>query len=427
IPFASTTPSASDARNFAGIVSRFFASRVWSKVPRKAIGHRACPASPPEPNSRSGAANRIRRTAAARPASMDADRGGGVGGAPPPRSAATLLPHNLPLRNSICTFSPTRVHHLTPRRSRSPWRWAIAGGGDRRRGTARLRKRRCRRAVCTRPCSAMAGSVRPLCLRGGAAWEARGYDESSMSRTLRRPTVLLLVALAAVASGVAGCASAGDSGGATDPAALVPSSAPLYAETVLAGDDQEQADAQAARRRVPRPSDPRGALARILRTSAPRGKLPRLFDRGNANFARDVEPWLGDRVGAAALAFGGRSADNVVVAVSRDDAPAGAAPGRLLPNAQRRSYRGVDYRVATGRRGFAAAVVEHAVVFGTENALKAAIDASKGESLAETDGLKQARDKVREERSAFLYVDVAGVLRGALSAAGGQAAQLAPF
>jgi Protein of unknown function (DUF3352) len=235
-----------------------------------------------------------------------------------------------------------------------------------------------------------------------------------MSSALRRPAVLLLVALAAIASGVAGCASAGGSGGGTDPAALVPASAPLYAEAVLAGDGQEQADAHAA-------------LGRILRTSDPRGELVRLFDRGNADFARDIEPWLGDRVGAAALAFGGRGADHVVVAVSRDDAQAEAALARLLPQAQQRSYRGVDYRVGTGQRAFAAAVVDHAVVLGTENGLKAVIDASKGQSLAESDGLKQARDEVRQERSAFLYVDVAGVLRGALSAAGGQAAQLAPL
>jgi hypothetical protein len=237
----------------------------------------------------------------------------------------------------------------------------------------------------------------------------------AMSTVLRRPAVLLLVALAAVSAGVAGCASAGGSGGGgTDPAALVPSTAPLYAEAVLAGDGQEQADAQAA-------------LARILRTSDPRGALVRLFDRGNVDFARDIQPWLGDRVGAAALGFGGQGADHVVVAVSRDDAQAEAALGRLLPGAQQRSYRGVDYRVGTGQRGFAAAVVDHAVVVGTENGLKAAIDASKGQSLAESDALKQARAKVHQERSAFVYVDVAGVLRGALSAAGGQAAQLAPF
>src|SRR3954452_14341601 len=67
IPFERTTPSASDARNFAGIVSRFLASRVWSKVPRKAIGHRACPASRRSPTRGVRPANRSRRTAGAGP------------------------------------------------------------------------------------------------------------------------------------------------------------------------------------------------------------------------------------------------------------------------------------------------------------------------------------------------------------------------
>src|SRR5919107_313755 len=60
------------------------------------------------------------RAARPRPARLDADRGGGVGGAPPPRSAATLLPHYLPLGNTTCTFFPTNVPSLTPRRALSP-------------------------------------------------------------------------------------------------------------------------------------------------------------------------------------------------------------------------------------------------------------------------------------------------------------------
>ena len=67
------------------------------------------------------------------------------------------------------------------------------------------------------------------------------------------------------------------------------------------------------------------------------------------------------------------------------------------------------------------------VVFGSENGLKAAIDASKGSSLAESDALKSARSTVRQERSGFLYADVASLLRQALAGAGGGAAQLAPL
>jgi hypothetical protein len=233
-----------------------------------------------------------------------------------------------------------------------------------------------------------------------------------MPLTRRRSLVALVIGLLVAAASVAGCAASSSGGGGSDPAALVPASAPLYAEAVLGGDSQEQADAQAA-------------LAKILRTADPRGELVKAFDHGNVDFARDVEPWLGDRVGAAALSLGGRG-DKVVVAASRDDAVARAALARLAPNASPRAYRGVDYRVDTGR-GKAAAVVAGFVVLGSENGLKAAIDASKGASLAESDSLKQARGNVRAERSAFLYVDVAGFLREALGAAGGSAAQLAPF
>jgi hypothetical protein len=252
----------------------------------------------------------------------------------------------------------------------------------------------------------------------GLPTPARGYDASIMPTTRRRQSrrrlLAVLAALVTAAIAVAGCAGSSGAGTGTDPASLVPASAPVYVEAVLAGNGREQQEAQAA-------------LQKILGTANPQGQIAALFDQSGVQFARDVEPWLGDRVGAATLSFG-RTGDRVVVAASRDDTAASAALGRILPGASERSYRGVSYRVATkDGRPIAAAVVGDAVVFGSENALKAAIDASKGSSLAESDQLKQARSTVRQERSGLLYVDVAGVLRQALGASGGGAAQLAPF
>jgi uncharacterized protein DUF3352 len=230
----------------------------------------------------------------------------------------------------------------------------------------------------------------------------------------RRRLLAVLAALVTAAGAVAGCASSSGSGGGSDPAAAVPASTPLYAEAVVAGDGKEQQDAQAA-------------LGKILGTTDPQGQIVALFDQGGVQFARDVQPWLGDRVGAAALTLG-RQGDKIVVAASRDNAAASAALGRILPGASERTYRGVSYRVATkDGRPLAAGVVGDAVVFGGENGLKAAVDASKGSSLAEADQLKEARSTVRQERSGFLYVDVAGFLRQALGASDGGAAQLAPF
>src|SRR4051794_3213489 len=274
------------------------------------------------------------------------------------------------------------------------------------------RKRRCGQWRCTADCSRAAVPSALCAAQVGHGGPVRGYDGATMPPTPRRLLLALVAGLVLAAGAVAGCASSSSGGGGSDPASLVPASAPLYAEAVLGGDSQEQADAQTA-------------LAKILRTADPRGELVKAFDHGDVNFSRDVEPWLGDRVGAAALSLG-RRGDNVVVAASRDDAAARDALARLAPNAAARSYRGVDYRLDT-QRGKAAGVVDGFVVLGSENAFKAAIDASKGSSLAGSDALKDARAKVRAERSAFVYVDVAGFLRQALGAAGGGTAQLAPF
>src|SRR5881396_3030998 len=66
MPFASTRPAPKSARKRAGTVSRFFASSEYSAVPSKAIA---------------GAHGK------------KSDRGGGVGGAPPPRSVErTVIP-----------------------------------------------------------------------------------------------------------------------------------------------------------------------------------------------------------------------------------------------------------------------------------------------------------------------------------------------
>jgi hypothetical protein len=138
-------------------------------------------------------------------------------------------------------------------------------------------------------------------------------------RPARRRLLAVLALLVTAAGAVAGCASSSGAGSGSDPAAAVPASAPVYAEAVVAGGGKEQQDAQAA-------------LGKILGTTDPQAQVVALFDQGGVQFARDVQPWLGDRVGAAALTLG-KQGDKIVVAASRDDAAATAALGRILPGA----------------------------------------------------------------------------------------------
>src|SRR3954447_6434940 len=94
MPFASTSPAEKSARKQARTVSRFFASREYSAVPSKAI---------------SGAHGR------------KADRGGGVGGAPPPRSDGAdrtpTLPHKATPNAQKIPPRPLRTH-ARPRKPR---------------------------------------------------------------------------------------------------------------------------------------------------------------------------------------------------------------------------------------------------------------------------------------------------------------------
>src|SRR3954453_10156146 len=86
-PLTRNTGPASCARNFDGTVSRCFASRVCSKLPLKAKAHGV---------RESGASKSI--------------RGGGVGGAPPPRTGCSSwkVPHFVPLCNTILFVRPTK-------------------------------------------------------------------------------------------------------------------------------------------------------------------------------------------------------------------------------------------------------------------------------------------------------------------------------
>ncbi|MEA2284070.1 MAG: hypothetical protein QOJ21_113 [Solirubrobacteraceae bacterium] len=236
-------------------------------------------------------------------------------------------------------------------------------------------------------------------------------------RANRRLVVASICAALAAAGGVAGCASSSGAGGGPDPASLVPARATLYAEAVIRPDAAQAGGAEAA-------------LARILRTGDVPGTLSRLFDRAaqkhGVTFAKDIEPWLGDRAAVAALSVGGPQTDAVLVAASSDDEKANAALQKILPGAEQRTYRDVAYRV-DAREHAAGAVFGSSLVLGTEEGLKAAVDASKGSSLADSDGLKKGRETVAQDRVGFLYLDVAGLVRGALSSAGGAAAQAAPF
>ena len=224
-----------------------------------------------------------------------------------------------------------------------------------------------------------------------------------------------MLAVALVAALAAGCGSSSSgSGGESDPAAAVPATAPVYVEANVHPDGKLGDDVTAV-------------LKKVLRTDDPAAKLKGLIDKSGKDdgitYDKDIAPWLGDRIGVAVTAFSGSKPAFVAIAGSKDDDKARAALKKGSEATVKRTYKGVDYSYDP-KEQMASAVFGGRALFGTETGVKSAIDATKGQSLAEANGLRAAREKVASERAGFAYFDVQGLLRLFQQAGGGRDPQV---
>src|SRR4051812_36410948 len=130
-------------------------------------------------------------------------------------------------------------------------------------------------------------------MRGRVHVESGGRDLALRDvSTMRAAFPRLLFAVPLVAVALAGCRGAGGgaSGGGADPADVMPKEAAFYVEAAVRpdGDQEEQLTA---------------LLRKVMRTDDPGAKIRQLIDKSIAEeqpgvtYEKDIEPWLGDRVG----------------------------------------------------------------------------------------------------------------------------------
>jgi hypothetical protein len=239
------------------------------------------------------------------------------------------------------------------------------------------------------------------------------------SSLLPRPRrfALLAVSCAAVAIPIAGCGSSSSSNSSsgapgTDPAALMPASAPVYVEAQVRPTGELAANAKTV-------------AGKILRTSDPGAKIVGLIDEAGkkkgASYEKDVEPWLGQRAGIAITGVHGAGGDDVDVVgaiASTDDDAAKDFLKRYAKGDATRTYRDVEYQYESDD-DTAVAVVDHAVLVGTERAFKSALDARSGASLESAGAFKKARSTVGTDGLGFVYADPGRFFDLALGAANG--------
>jgi Protein of unknown function (DUF3352) len=186
-----------------------------------------------------------------------------------------------------------------------------------------------------------------------------------------------------------------------DPASVAPAGAALYGEAVVRPEGELEEGALAAARKVFRVEDPGAELRRLLEQDTAPGDL---------SFARDIEPWLGDRVGGFLLmpSAGAEDPDGAAAVAIGDRAAFDEALSRIRRREDLREagrYRGVAYEHDPSDPDTYLAVVEDFVLVGTLVGVRAAIDAAEGSSLADASRFADAADEVPDNALAFAYVD----------------------
>ncbi len=221
---------------------------------------------------------------------------------------------------------------------------------------------------------------------------------------MSRPLFAVLAAAALIAVPV-GCG--GDSSG-SKVAELAPPGAPVFVEGTLQPKGELKSNTDAIAEQVGGIDNLGDYIVSKLEDSAKDDGEP--FD-----FAKEVEPWLGERAGVFFEKFDGNDFSDVGVIVESADAEG----TREFIDSQVKdsddpyrsaSYEGVDYELG-GSEGNAIGVVgDFLVVAEGEQVFKQVVDASEGDSLAAEDTFAKAIGAASDGSLADVYVDIGALI-----------------
>lgn len=217
-----------------------------------------------------------------------------------------------------------------------------------------------------------------------------------------------LVLLAAAALALAGCGGGGGSG--ADPASIVPPGVPVFIEGELKPEGDAGANVEALAKKIAGVEDLGETAVEALEESAASGGEP-------LDFAKDVEPWLGNRSGIYLESYdgnefqaGGAMVETTDTGEAQEFVENRIAKGDATETA---TYEGVEY-VIEPEEGHVFGVIGDFLAFGeTESSFKAMVDASKGESLADQGSYSDATSSLPGESVADVFVDVGGIVKEA--------------
>jgi hypothetical protein len=138
-------------------------------------------------------------------------------------------------------------------------------------------------------------------------------------------------------------------------------------------------------------------------------------DGESLDFAKEVEPWLGEKGGVAFEHLeGGELSEPLIMIQSVNSATAQAFIDKRTKQGKQPSknvsYEGVEFKVGGPEDNAAGLIGETVVLAQSEKEFKAAVDASKGESLGGEDRFQNAIANASNGSFADIYVDIGGII-----------------
>jgi hypothetical protein len=216
--------------------------------------------------------------------------------------------------------------------------------------------------------------------------------------------LLLLLLTVAAAALAAGCGAGGDAGSGDNPAALAPPRAPVFIEAAVRPEGELKSNVEALAESIAGIDDLGGLVVTELEQSA--GDSGEEFD-----YAKEVEPWLGEKAGIFLDEYDGDDFSEYGIAVQTSDTDATQAfvdkqSKSDAGPAEDGSYEGVDYKIERDD-GMTVGVIDDFLAFAEdERAFKAMVDASGGDSLANEQSFADSFDAASDGSFADVFVDI---------------------
>jgi hypothetical protein len=226
-----------------------------------------------------------------------------------------------------------------------------------------------------------------------------------------RLVYILAAALAALA--IAGCgssSSSSDSSGA-ETASVAPAGSPLFVEVAVSPEGELKSNIETLVEDVAGIDDLGGLIVDELEEQASDSDEP-------VDFATEIEPWLGERAGIFFQSYDGDDFHGYGVAVQTADADAAQefidkqAKSEDGP-AEDGSYEGVDFKVELDDDQTVGMIDDLLVLAEDEATFKAAVDASGGDALSDSDTYTEAIAGLPGGSFADVYADVGGLIEQA--------------